>query len=83
MPVKAHGVRVLFCILCILNSHAELPLPPSLLPLNTRAGALRLLNSKWKLDAYLLLQHFTTQINGAFCGPASASMVCEYYNLLC
>ena len=65
------------CILLSLLhiSHGYLPLPSPLIPLDTRAGEAKLFESIYKSDAFLLLQHFTTQINGAFCGVASSVML--------
>jgi hypothetical protein len=64
---------LLFC--CLFKVHGYLPLPPPLVPLNSRMGEKMLMEATYKSDAYLLLQHFTTQINGAFCGVASSAML--------
>lgn len=53
----------------------DLPLPSTLVALTSVEGQELFLEAKLKSDAVLLLQHFTTQVNAAFCGPASSSVV--------
>ncbi len=52
-----------------------LPLSENLVALNSDHGALLLRQSKAKADYVPLSTHFVTQINQAFCGVASVSMV--------
>ncbi len=52
-----------------------LPLSENLVALNSDRGALLLRHSKAKADYVPLSTHFVTQINQAFCGVASVSMV--------
>ena len=52
-----------------------LPLSENLVALNSDRGAMLLRHSKAKADYVPLSTHFVTQINQAFCGVASVSMV--------
>jgi len=52
-----------------------LPLPPSLIALATPEGEALLIGAEARSDYFPLSIHFTTQVNPAFCGPASMAMV--------
>jgi len=52
-----------------------LPLPQSLIALQSEAGSELLFSSEARTDCAPLSLHFVTQDNPAFCGPASISMV--------
>ncbi len=66
----------LFFLLVALPAAAEtLPLPQSLIPLNSAEGGQMLLSSEANADYFDLGIHFTNQVHPAFCGPATIAMV--------
>ncbi|WP_068110422.1 phytochelatin synthase family protein [Tropicimonas marinistellae] len=52
-----------------------LPLPQSLIALNSTEGQSLLMESEAQADYFDLGIHFTNQVHPAFCGPASIAMV--------
>lgn len=57
-------------------AHAEtLPLPDNLVGLSTPEGEALLFGAEARDDYLPLSMHFTTQVNPAYCGPASIAMV--------
>lgn len=52
-----------------------LPLPSSLIALDSDEGEALLLGAEARKDYFPLSMHFTTQINPAYCGPASIAMI--------
>lgn len=52
-----------------------LPLPPELIRLDSADGEALLIGAEARSDFLPLSVHFTTQINPAFCGPATIAMV--------
>jgi hypothetical protein len=52
-----------------------LPLPASLIALDSEQGEALLFDAEARRDYFPLSQHFVNQVNPAFCGPASISMV--------
>lgn len=57
-------------------AHAEtLPLPDSLVALDTEAGEELLIEAEAREDYFPLSMYFTTQVNPAYCGPATIAMV--------
>lgn len=60
----------------ISGAHAEtLPLPQSVISLTSPEGEALLFGAEAKSDYFPLSIHFTTQINPAYCGPATIAMV--------
>ncbi|MBN9021667.1 MAG: phytochelatin synthase family protein [Rhizobiales bacterium] len=60
----------------LLEAQAEtLPLPDSLIAYDNEEGQALLLGAEARNDFFPLSSHFVNQINPAFCGPASISMV--------
>ena len=76
MIVSLIGTLLALAPLLVLG---ELVLPSPLISLASEQGEQLLMGAKYKADFFALGQHFTTQINGAFCGPAS---VCTVLNAL-
>ncbi|MDV7143709.1 phytochelatin synthase family protein [Tropicimonas sp. TH_r6] len=69
-------VPSLFALFFAVPAGAEtLPLPQSLIPLNSAEGGQMLLSSEANADYFDLGIHFTNQVHPAFCGPASIAMV--------
>lgn len=52
-----------------------LPLPPGLISFESDEGEALLIGAEARSDFFPLSSHFTNQINPAYCGPASISMV--------
>jgi len=52
-----------------------LPLPPNLVAFDSDEGEALLVSADERDDFFALSSHFVTQINPAFCGPASIAMV--------
>lgn len=52
-----------------------LPLPESVIGLSTPEGEALLIGAEARNDYFPLSIHFTTQVNPAYCGPASIAMV--------
>lgn len=71
--------QTLFGLLCLcLCGHASaetLPLPESLIALNSDNGQALLIEAEAQTDYFDLAIHFTNQVHPAFCGPASIAMV--------
>lgn len=62
--------------------HAEtLPLPDSVIGLTTPEGEALLFGAEASSDYFPLSIHFTTQVNPAYCGPASIAMVLNALNV--
>ncbi|SDK18047.1 phytochelatin synthase family protein [Aliiruegeria lutimaris] len=59
----------------IVASAETLPLPQSLIALNSAEGGRMLLSSEANADYFDLGIHFTNQVHPAFCGPATIAMV--------
>ncbi|MGB3147099.1 MAG: phytochelatin synthase family protein [Paracoccaceae bacterium] len=65
-----------FLGLTALPAAAEtLPLPADVIAFDSPEGEALLLGAEARQDYFRLSQHFTTQINPAYCGPASMAMV--------
>ena len=70
------AVLAVLSLLVAAPAAAEtLPLPPELIALATPEGEALLIGAEARGDYFPLSIHFTTQINPAFCGPASMAMV--------
>ncbi len=67
----------LIVLICSLSwAHAEtLALPDSVIGLTTPEGEALLFGAEARNDYFPLSIHFTTQVNPAYCGPASIAMV--------
>lgn len=73
MRIAATG---LFLMMHFSVAAAEtLPLPQSLIALNSSDGQELLIESEARHDYFDLAIHFTNQVHPAFCGPASIAMV--------
>ncbi|WP_198666060.1 phytochelatin synthase family protein [Tropicimonas sp. IMCC34043] len=71
-----HLVIGLIAAVAALPALADtLPLPQSLIALDTAPGEALLIDAEARGDFFPLSIHFTTQVNPAFCGPASIAMV--------
>lgn len=75
--VFANTVRILALAFGVAASAVAqtLPLPPDLIPFNSREGGQLLIESEAKDDFWPLSAQFVTQINPAYCGVASMVMV--------
>jgi hypothetical protein len=63
-------------VMAVSGVRAEtLPLPAGVVGLATPAGEALLIGAEARRDYFPLSIHFTTQVNPAFCGPASIAMV--------
>ena len=72
----------LFLLAALQPALAEtLPLPQSLIPLNSASGQDLLIHSEANSDYFDLGIHFTNQVHPAFCGPASIAMVLNALNV--
>lgn len=58
-----------------------LPLPEGLIALDSPEGEALLVGAEARRDYFPLAMHFVTQVNPAFCGPASISMVLNALNV--
>jgi hypothetical protein len=68
--------------LAAATARAEtLPLPDGLIALDSAEGEALLLGAEARRDYFPLAMHFVTQVNPAFCGPASISMVLNALNV--
>ncbi|MCU9847139.1 phytochelatin synthase family protein [Defluviimonas sp. WL0024] len=66
----------LLCLgLCGQATAETLPLPESLIALNSDNGQALLIEAEARADYFDLAIHFTNQVHPAFCGPASIAMV--------
>jgi hypothetical protein len=75
---------VLFAALAVASgaTHAEtLPLPSNLVSFESDEGEALLIGAEARSDFFPLVSHFTNQINPAYCGPASISMVLNALNV--
>lgn len=72
--MRAWAVVVLL-LLGVPGLAQQIPLPPTSVALTSAEGQKLLEESRSKADFYLLAAHAQTQINGAYCGPASSVMV--------
>jgi hypothetical protein len=69
-------------LLATASARAEtLPLPEGLIALDTPEGEALLIGAEARRDYFPLAMHFVTQVNPAFCGPASISMVLNALNV--
>lgn len=60
----------------LVGAHAEtLPMPAGVIAFDTPEGEALLLGAEAYNDYFPLSMHFTTQVNPAYCGPASIAMV--------
>lgn len=64
-----------FAVMAGRAAAETLPLPPELIRLDSAAGEALLIGAEARSDFLPLSVHFTTQINPAFCGPATIAMV--------
>ena len=74
----------LFAAALLLAAPAQsetLPLPDGLIALDSPEGEALLLGAEARRDYFPLAMHFVTQVNPAFCGPASISMVLNALNV--
>ncbi|KAG1663029.1 hypothetical protein FOA52_005720 [Chlamydomonas sp. UWO 241] len=62
-------------LLTARHAGASMVLPSTLTAMTSAEGETLLVTAKYNADAALLLENFVTQVNGAFCGPASATVV--------
>src|SRR5262245_29174757 len=61
---------------CTTQVRAEtLPLPAGVISFESDEGEALLIGAEARNDFFPLISQFTTQINPAFCGPASIAMV--------
>ena len=58
-----------------------LALPDSVISLSTPEGEALLVGAEARNDFFPLGIHFTTQVNPAYCGPASIAMVLNALNI--
>jgi len=65
----------------VVASAETLPLPDSLIALNSPEGERLLVDANARADYFDLAIHFTNQVNPAFCGPASLAMVLNALNV--
>jgi hypothetical protein len=66
---------IFFCALAVRSGAETLPLNSELLRLDSLEGEELLIGAEARADYLPLSVHFTTQINPAFCGPATIAMV--------
>jgi len=67
---------LVFALATFVSAHAEtLPLPPDLIALDSEEGEALLIGAEAREDYFPLTMHFVTQVNPAFCGPASIAMI--------
>jgi hypothetical protein len=74
----------LFAVMLLAAAPARaetLPLPDGLIALDTPEGEALLIGAEARRDYFPLAMHFVTQVNPAFCGPASISMVLNALNV--
>ena len=63
------------CIATVGANAATLPLPASLIALDSDQGQALLFDAEARDDYFPLTMYFVTQVNPAFCGPASIAMI--------
>ncbi|MEL7525763.1 MAG: phytochelatin synthase family protein [Pseudomonadota bacterium] len=69
-------------IACFTVAQAEtMPLPDSLIGLTSPEGQSLLMGAEASNDYFPLSIHFTTQVNPAYCGPATIAMVLNALNV--
>nr|WP_319382655.1 phytochelatin synthase family protein [uncultured Roseibium sp.] len=69
-------------IACFTVAQAEtMPLPDGLIGLTSPEGQSLLMGSEASNDYFPLSIHFTTQVNPAYCGPATIAMVLNALNV--
>lgn len=69
-------------IACFTVAQAEtMPLPHSLIGLTSPEGQSLLMGAEASNDYFPLSIHFTTQVNPAYCGPATIAMVLNALNV--
>lgn len=79
MKSLAYVVLFLLCGLPLVAQ--QIALPPTSTALTSPAGEKLLEESRSKADFYSLAAHAQTQVNGAYCGPASCVMVLNSLSL--
>ena len=63
------------CVATVGATAATLPLPASLIAIDSDQGQALLFGAEARDDYFPLTMHFVTQVNPAFCGPASIAMI--------
>jgi hypothetical protein len=69
-------VAIVAVVVAVGRAAADtLPLPSNLVRLDSAEGEMLLIGAEARADFLPLSVHFTTQVNPAFCGPATIAMV--------
>jgi hypothetical protein len=75
------ALAVVFLLPSGPGSAETLPLPETLIALSSEEGSALLFDADARADFAPLVEEFVTQVNPAFCGPASISMVLNALDL--
>lgn len=78
------SVLLLAGLVAVVGAAAQaetLPLPPNLIGFDSAEGKALLIGAEQLDDFFPLSSHFVTQVNPAFCGPATIAMVMNALNV--
>jgi hypothetical protein len=81
MRTRISAILALLMLPAASVSAETLPLPATLIALSSQEGSALLFDADARADFAPLVEEFVTQVNPAFCGPASISMVLNALDL--